>query len=387
MFRNDAPARRCARRATAAAIPIATDSTISTPSGDVDRSVLRAWRRSAPRARRRRPGAAPRRARRSTSPASSSTASSSAGGSTTSSDREADDVEARGSRARRGTPGCPCSRANSGCATAKRRQGGQVGVVPQRGAQRGVAPGRHRARGRHGGAHARFGRAKKRTRVPDSSRSVRSIVERLGEAALEVAELVVGMQALALGGQQLLHHRVLAGRELDHERRAQRGEPVDELLDRHVGADRHVVHERQREHEVRPAAVGQRPALEAAPAEPGRRVGEVRSSAAGSARRPRRAGRGRAARSAPGRRRSRPPSARARRRCASSVRCWRRCPRPAPASCRGHLADEVVLARDVLVGVAVALAVRGPHARGRVPVQPLARACAACARWRRSAPC
>src|SRR5215208_8096686 len=55
-------------------------------------------------------------------------------------------------------------------------------------------------------------------------------LERLAQAALEEPELVVRVQAVALGGQQLLDHRILARWELDHQRAAERGQPVDELL-------------------------------------------------------------------------------------------------------------------------------------------------------------
>ena len=94
------------------------------------------------------------------------------------------------------------------------------------------------------------------------------------------------------------------------------------------------------------------------------------------ARRPRRAARGTAARSAPDRHRSRPPRRSmlgGEARVASVVGAD--VPDQLRRACRGRpLADEVLLARNVLVGVAVARAVRGPHARGRVPVQPLRRA-------------
>ena len=46
-------------------------------------------------------------------------------------------------------------------------------------------------------------------------------------------------------------------------------------------------------------------------------------------------------------------------------------PDEVPVAARGHLAHEVVLAPGVVVGVAVALAVGGPHALRRVPLEPL----------------
>ena len=54
------------------------------------------------------------------------------------------------------------------------------------------------------------------------------------------------------------------------------GEPGHEVVERHVPADDHMVHQREAEDEVRPRAVRQRPPLGAAPAESGRRVGDVR---------------------------------------------------------------------------------------------------------------
>jgi hypothetical protein len=179
------------------------------------------------------------------------------------------------------------------------------------------------------------------------------------------------VQSLALGRQQLLDHRVLARGELDHERAAERRQPVDELLHRHVGADRDVVHERQREHEVGPAAVGQRLALEPAPAEARRRVGQVHGErqdllvalgaevAVEQLDRPlvgvhghhRARALGRDARVAP------------------VVRAD--VPDEVPGLGSGHLAHELVLAASVVVGVAVALAVGRPDALRRIPREPL----------------
>src|SRR5205823_9282686 len=51
-------------------------------------------------------------------------------------------------------------------------------------------------------------------------------VERLTQAALEEVELVVRVEALPLGREELLDHRVLACRELHHQRAAESGEPV-----------------------------------------------------------------------------------------------------------------------------------------------------------------
>src|SRR5919109_1762223 len=100
-------------------------------------------------------------------------------------------------------------------------------------------------------------------------------LEGLAQPALEEIELVVGVKTLALRRQELLDHRVLTRRELDDERRSKRREPVDDLLDGHVRADREVMDQRQREHEVGLAPVGQRSALEPPPAEARRGVGEV----------------------------------------------------------------------------------------------------------------
>src|SRR3989440_9345199 len=74
-------------------------------------------------------------------------------------------------------------------------------------------------------------------------------VEVFAEVSLEDVELIVGVRALALCGEERLHHWIVAGRELDHERRAELREPVDELAERDVAGDRHVADEREREHE------------------------------------------------------------------------------------------------------------------------------------------
>src|ERR687887_511916 len=99
-------------------------------------------------------------------------------------------------------------------------------------------------------------------------------VEALLETALEPVAPVVGVVVLALAAQEPRDHRVVGGRELDDDRRAERPQPLDHLRDRHVAADREVVDEREAEREVRRAALGQRAALEAAPAEAGRGVGQ-----------------------------------------------------------------------------------------------------------------
>ena len=151
------------------------------------------------------------------------------------------------------------SRSNSGWATANVQSTARFAKCQS--ASFGEAGLRARL-GRSLGGHQPFGRAWYSTRVPDSSRSERSISNGLAEAALEEAELVVRVEPVALGREQLLDHRVLARGELDHERGAEARQPVHELLDRHVGADRHVVDERERQHQVGLAAVRHRPALE-----------------------------------------------------------------------------------------------------------------------------
>src|SRR2546423_3596298 len=101
-------------------------------------------------------------------------------------------------------------------------------------------------------------------------------VEVFAEVSLEDVELIVGVQALALCGEERLHHWIVAGRELDHERRAELREPVDELAERDVAGDRHMVDERERDHEVGPAPLEQRTPLAAAPAQTRRRIGDAR---------------------------------------------------------------------------------------------------------------
>src|SRR3712207_8845477 len=48
-----------------------------------------------------------------------------------------------------------------------------------------------------------------------------------------------------------------------------------ELAHRHVPRDHHVVDQRKRQHELRPASAGERRPLRSAPAEPRRRVADV----------------------------------------------------------------------------------------------------------------
>src|SRR5439155_18221172 len=92
-------------------------------------------------------------------------------------------------------------------------------------------------------------------------------VEELAERALEVAALVVGMGSRLLAGEQPPDERVVGGGELDHERRLERAEPVQEVPDRHVATDRDVVDESEAERQVGRAAVAQGAPLAAAPAE------------------------------------------------------------------------------------------------------------------------
>src|ERR687887_652498 len=100
-------------------------------------------------------------------------------------------------------------------------------------------------------------------------------LEALLEAALEPLAPVVGVVVLALAAEEPRDHRVVGGRELDDERCAETPQPLDHLGDRHVAADREVVDEGEAEREVRRAARAQRAPLEPAPAEAGRRIGEV----------------------------------------------------------------------------------------------------------------
>src|SRR5438067_1177757 len=99
--------------------------------------------------------------------------------------------------------------------------------------------------------------------------------EALAEATLEPVAPVVGVVVGPLAGDEPRDHRILGRRELDDERGVEAAQPVDDLGDRHVAADREVVDEREAEREVGRAACGERPPLEPAPAEPRRRIGEV----------------------------------------------------------------------------------------------------------------
>src|ERR671925_1513971 len=58
-------------------------------------------------------------------------------------------------------------------------------------------------------------------------------VEALLEAALEPLAPVVGVVVLTLAAEEPRDHRVVGGRELDDEGRAQASPPVDHLRDRH----------------------------------------------------------------------------------------------------------------------------------------------------------
>src|SRR5919108_1755408 len=100
-------------------------------------------------------------------------------------------------------------------------------------------------------------------------------VEALREAPLEPVAPVVGVVAGPLAREEPPDHRILGGWELDHERGVEAPQPVEELGDGHVAADREVVDEGEAEREVRGSARCERPPLEAPPAETRRGVGEV----------------------------------------------------------------------------------------------------------------
>src|SRR4051794_607388 len=69
-------------------------------------------------------------------------------------------------------------------------------------------------------------------------------VESLRERTLERLPIVVRMGPRLLPHQQCCHPGIIAGRELDHQCRAQLREPGEELRHRHVAADRDVVQDR-----------------------------------------------------------------------------------------------------------------------------------------------
>src|SRR5690606_35907104 len=71
------------------------------------------------------------------------------------------------------------------------------------------------------------------------------------EQPLEHVGPVVLEQAGGLVGQQPLRHRVGRVDELHHHVPAEGGEPVEHLRQRHVPADREVVHQREGEYRVR----------------------------------------------------------------------------------------------------------------------------------------
>ena len=78
-----------------------------------------------------------------------------------------------------------------------------------------------------------------------------------------------------LAASSLLHAHVLAVGELDHVRAAERGEPGDDLRQRHVAGDAEVVDQRQGQDEVGPAPLRQRAALPQGPPPGGRGVADV----------------------------------------------------------------------------------------------------------------
>ena len=75
--------------------------------------------------------------------------------------------------------------------------------------------------------------------------------------------------------EQRRHARIVARRELDHERRAQPREPGQELRHGHVPADRDVVQDGEAQRQLGPAARLERLPLEPVPAERRRRIGHV----------------------------------------------------------------------------------------------------------------
>jgi hypothetical protein len=100
-------------------------------------------------------------------------------------------------------------------------------------------------------------------------------LEPVREGALERLAVVVGMRAGLLAHQEGRDTRIVAGRELDHQRRPELGEPGEELRHRHVAADRHVVQHSEAERQLGTAAGLERLPLQPVPAECGRRIGDV----------------------------------------------------------------------------------------------------------------
>ncbi len=94
------------------------------------------------------------------------------------------------------------------------------------------------------------------------------------EGRLEPLAMVLREDVLP-APEQPLDLRVALGHELDHQRPAEPGEILGDPLQRHVAADREVVHQRQRQKRVRRTALLQRAPLPVRPAQRGRRVGEV----------------------------------------------------------------------------------------------------------------
>ena len=75
--------------------------------------------------------------------------------------------------------------------------------------------------------------------------------------------------------QQRPDHGVVAGDELDDQRGLESGQPLDELVQRNIGADDHVVNQGQAQDEVGLGALVKRPALGTAPAQVWRRVCQI----------------------------------------------------------------------------------------------------------------
>ena len=111
--------------------------------------------------------------------------------------------------------------------------------------------------------------------VPPPEFSERTTSKRSFRQRSNQSAPVIGMVVRPLAGEQAAGHRVFRRHELDHDRPRRRAQPVEELRDRDVPRDRHVVDQREAERQVGLAALGQRPPLGAPPPQSGRRVDDV----------------------------------------------------------------------------------------------------------------
>ena len=96
----------------------------------------------------------------------------------------------------------------------------------------------------------------------------------VGQTALEIRYIVVGV-VIGLVAKERLDHGVVSGDELNHQGRAETRQPSDELSERNMSAENHMVEQGQTQGQVGPAAFNQSLPFHTPPAEIWGRIGHI----------------------------------------------------------------------------------------------------------------